>query len=454
MTRGWRASLLTALLIGTAAVPAQAQLFLASRPHPEFKLGPLFVRASITPALGPVTLDVYWSLEIPPTRSALELEQDLSLLWPGEVGTLTAAGPPDPALARYVEARGFVATAEGRLPLSALSLYQMGHDRKPEPVSGGAPFVTFVGRNGGFGLTAPATYIRIPWTSRLANRLWLMDLRMRVDGLVKQKKATWIENAFWGARHTVSIGYSDIRGQALFPVYFERRDQVVPLGDAPAELIVNLADADHLKIDQVFPPSSSRRLSESLESTEVVSAFLDKSRGIAPQQLTVQFGYFSRLQSLALVLIPLVFFVLGNIAGPLLQRVVTGVARSLQARVQLGRPGRRPPGRDTGLVLSRDLLARIVPGETTYDDVIRLCGPDAEHHEQLGAPGRRTLVYRGRRLVPQRKRTFGWLATVSHWDLEQHTTQIELEDDRVRDVQAHVRRTRLAAPAPRPSLSA
>ena len=39
----------------------------------------------VTPALGSVTVDVLWSLEIPPTRSALELEQDLYMLWPGEV---------------------------------------------------------------------------------------------------------------------------------------------------------------------------------------------------------------------------------------------------------------------------------------------------------------------------------------------------------------------------------
>ena len=38
------------------------------------------------------------------------------------------------------------------------------------------------------------------------------------------------------------------------------------------------------------------------------------------------------------------------------------------------------------------------------------------------------------------------LSTVSHWDLEDHTTQIELEDNRVRDIQAHVRRSRLPAP--------
>ena len=446
MRPGWRGSLLAALLVAGAALPAQAQLFLASRPHPEFAIGPLFVRASVGPALGPVTVDVLWSLEIPSTRSAGTLEQDLYLLWPGEVGDLTAPGPPDPALARDLEARGFATLAEGRLPLSALSLFHVGQDRKPEPL-GGAPFVTYVRSDRAFGLSAPATLIRIPWTPRLANRAWLVDLRMRVPALVKPERALWIERAFWGARHVVSLGYNQVQGRALFPLYFAQRDRVVPLGEAPAELLINFADADHLKLEQVVPESSSRRLSESLESTEVVSTYLDKSRGVAPQQLTVHFGYFSRLQGLTVVLIPLLFFVLGNLAGPLLQRLAARLHRTLTARVQLGRPQTAPRGRQAGPVVPRDTLARLVPGETTYDEVIQLCGPDAEHHEQLGAPGHRTLIYRGRRLVPYRKRAFWLLSTLSHWDVEEHTTQIELEDDRVRQVQAHVRRSRSAAPA-------
>src|SRR5216684_1518808 len=420
MRPGWRGSLLAALLVLGAALPAQAQLFLASRPHPEFAIGPLFVRASVGPALGPATVDVLWSLEIPSTQSAGTLEQDLYLLWPGEVGDLTAPGPPDPALVRDLEARGFATLAEGRLPLSAVSLYHVGQDRKPEPL-GGAPFVTYVRSDRAFGLSAPATLIRIPWTPRLANRAWLVDLRMRVPALVKPERALWIEKAFWGPRHVVSLGYYQVQGRALFPLYFAQRDRVVPLGEAPAELLINFADADHLKIEQVVPESSSRRL-------------------------TVHFGYFSRLQGLAVVLIPLVFFVLGNLAGPLLQRLAARLTRTLTARVQLGRPQTAPRGRQAGPVVSRDTLARLVPGETTYDEVIRLCGPDAEHHEQLGAPGRRTLVYRGRRLVPYRKRAFWLLSTLSHWDVEEHTTQIELEDDRVRQVQAHVRRSRSAAP--------
>jgi hypothetical protein len=446
MTLGWRAWLLTALLIGGGAAPAEAQVFLASRPHPDFAIGPLFIRATVAPDLGPVLIDVLWSLEIPATRSALELEQDLYLIWPGEVSGLTTPGDPDRALARYVEQRGFTALSEGRLPLYARSLYQMGHHQPPEPVGGGAPFVTFVQTGTALGLTSPASFIRIPWTPRVANRAWLMDLQMRIGGLIKPRKANWIEDAFWGKRHLFGLTYHDVRPRAVFPLYFEHRDRVIRLGEAPAELIVNFADADHLKIVEVFPASSRRQLSESLESTEVVSFFLDKSQGTTAQQLTVQFGYFSGLQALAPVVIPLVFFILGNLAGPLLRQLARSAARGVAARVQLGRPREHPRSRRTGVVLGRDLLAQIVPEQTRYDDVLRLCGPDPERHERLATPGRETLVYRGRRIVPQRNRTFGWLTTVSRWEIEDHTTEIELEDGMVRDVQAHVRRTRLSGP--------
>lgn len=438
--------LLVALLLAGAPAPGHAQLFLASRPHPEFMIGPLFVRASVTPALGPVTVDVLWSLVIPPTRSAGEFEQDLYLLWPGSVTGDASAGPPDPALARYVEARGFVVIAEGRLALFARDLYQTGKDRPQEPVEGGAPFVTFVRAGGPLGLTSPGTYIRIPWTPKLANPTWLMDLRMTVSGLVKPKKASWVENVFRGQRYLISIGFNDVRHRALFPMYFEHRDRIVRLADDPSQLLMNFADADHLKIDEVAPQSSIRRMSESLESTEVVSLFLDKSEGLKPQMLTVQFGYFKGLQAWAPILIPMLFFILGNAAAPLLNRLLGRIVKGVTARVRVGRPSESWSGRETGVVLARDVLAGITPGETTYDEVVRLCGPEAEERQQLGSAERRTLVYRGRRVVPHRRRTFGWLSTVSHWDVEHHEVEIEFEQDRVRDVQARVRRSRFSHP--------
>jgi hypothetical protein len=104
--------------------------------------------------------------------------------------------------------------------------------------------------------------------------------------------------------------------------------------------------------------------------------------------------------------------------------------------------------RETGVVLDRDRLARITPGTTTYEQVLELLGRTVEERQSLNAPERRTLVYRGRRIVPRRRRVVGLLATVTHWDVEDHETEIVVEHDVVRDVQVHVRRSRLTQPAP------
>ena len=80
--------------------------------------------------------------------------------------------------------------------------------------------------------------------------------------------------------------------------------------------------------------------------------------------------------------------------------------------------------------------------------MLRLCGRDFEERSRLTDPDHRTLVYRGRRVVPRRRQVLGWLATVRHWDVEEHEVEIELERDVVRDVQARVRRSRLASPEP------
>jgi hypothetical protein len=104
------------------------------------------------------------------------------------------------------------------------------------------------------------------------------------------------------------------------------------------------------------------------------------------------------------------------------------------------------PVRQQGTVLDPATLQQIVPGVTTVEEVRRLCGPDAEEQSRLTSPERRRLVYRGRRVVPRRRRALGWLATVAHWDVERHEVEIELERDVVRDVQARVTRSRLSSP--------
>jgi hypothetical protein len=444
-----RALLLAGLLVVVGPPAAGAQVFFATKPHPQFTVGPLFIRANVTPALGDIAVDVLFSLVTPPTMSATQLEQDVYLLWPGAISVDRAAGAPDPALAREITQAGFTVIDEGRVALSARNLYARGPDGRSlrQPIVGGAPFVTFVREGGGLGISAPATYIRIPWNPFIVNRAYLVGLQLQARGLLKDKPANWLERAFFARRHRLVLGFGDVRQRAIFPLYFWNRDRVIRLSDDPSQLVISFAQADMLKIDELYPQSARRELSETLENTDVVSAFLDSAEGLRPQTLAVQFGYFSRVQAWAPVLIATIFFGLGNVAGPLLLAAGRNVSRRVRGRFHLARgPGAGEP-RESGVVVPRERLARIVPGETRHQEVLRLLGPSPEEREQLDAPGRKTLIYYGRRMIPHRKHTYVWLATVDHWDVEDHEVQIELERDVVRDVQARIRRTRQAQPA-------
>ena len=93
-----------------------------------------------------------------------------------------------------------------------------------------------------------------------------------------------------------------------------------------------------------------------------------------------------------------------------------------------------------------DWFGQNVARDQDVADEVTAEHPDPEEREQVSPPGRRTLVYRGRRVVPQRRRRLGWLATVHRWDVEHHEVEIELDGDRVRDVQAQVHRSRLTQP--------
>jgi len=430
---------LAVIALVLAPDPARAQLFFASRADPPFTIGPLAIRATVREGAETVPIVVTWSLLFPPNRKPADSAQDIFLLWPGEVRNVAADQKPDPSLARYVTEQGFDVTAEGRINLVARDMSDGG--AKPE--AQGAPFVTFV-QTGALGLSPPATFIRIPWTPRLADRGWLMELAFDAPGIIKLQKSTWVERLVRGSHSRVALGFQEVRDRPLFPMYLAHRDRVVRLADAPAELVVQFPQSDRLKIDDVFPPTSIRRLSETLESTELVSLFLDRGDGITPQQLAVQFGYFSRAQAVTLVAAPLLIFALGQAMGPLLGRTLVRVVDMVATRVQVG--GR---GREAGVFLSRETLDRIAPGTTTREEVVRLCGDEMEQQDQFRGSGRTTLIYRGRRLVPEARRTIGWLSTVRHWDVERQEVRIELEGDVVRDVKAEVRRYRMGPEEPR-----
>jgi len=438
------APLLAAVLLGGLPASVTAQVFLAPRPHPTFTIGPLYVRASVAPEMASLTLDIFWSLVLPAGAATSVAEGDLFLLWPSAVLPAANLGPADPTVVRFVEERGFTSIEDGRLELTARKLTATA-ERTQETIAGGAPFVTFVRQGGALGLTSPATYVRIPWTPRMAEPGWLMRLSMKTKGLVKPKANTWTERAFWGPRSRLMLSFQDVNARAVFPLYFERRAHVVRLSEDPAQLRIDFDKADHLKIDEIAPPSARRQLSETRDNTEVVTLFLDQSEGIRPQTLTVQFGYFSQLQSWAPVLIPIAFFALGNLAAPIFRILGLRAARAVRAHVHFGSPT-RPAAPESGTALSPETLERLRPGATTEAEVRELCGPPTEELEESGAPGKRTLIYRGRRLVPQRKRSWGWISTVSHWEMEHQDVDVKLENGVVSDVQARIRRTRLARP--------
>jgi hypothetical protein len=126
----------------------------------------------------------------------------------------------------------------------------------------------------------------------------------------------------------------------------------------------------------------------------------------------------------------------------LVRTLVERLQRWLAGWLQFGRQRASAPGLDTGTVIARDRLAGIVPGETTYQEVLELFGRDREEREDLAMPQRRTLVYRGRRDVPHRRWAWSWLAAVDHWDVERHEVEITVENGIVQNIQTRIGRAR------------
>ena len=115
VTLAHRFTLLAFLLLVIVPAPASAQVFIASVPDPAFAIGPLTIRATVMPSLSPVDLEVRWSLDVDAGKSRVGLEQDLYLLWPGEVMSPLGDAKSDKTLEKYVEARGFAVVGGGRL---------------------------------------------------------------------------------------------------------------------------------------------------------------------------------------------------------------------------------------------------------------------------------------------------------------------------------------------------
>src|SRR4029453_6815332 len=128
-----------ALVLGAIPGIGRAQVFLASRPHPEFAIGPLLIVAGVRPDLGPVTMRVSFGLTLPPNGHIEDVRQDLYLLWPAEVAG-GSPGPPDAALRAYVEERGFTVVSEGRLALAVRDRAKLGTPAPSDPLPESAPF--------------------------------------------------------------------------------------------------------------------------------------------------------------------------------------------------------------------------------------------------------------------------------------------------------------------------
>jgi hypothetical protein len=446
-----RAAAIALLALGVAPAAAPAQVFVASKPHPEFWMAPVFITATVAPkharAGAPLTLQVSFSVAPPPARDPSEFAQDIYLLWPGELVGTDGTDGADPTLVGQVEGAGFKVLVHGRVPFTARSRVSMGTGAGAAAAKdlGSAFFVTFARPEGLARGARPASYIRIPWKPELASLDWVPRLELAARGVITRRRVSWLEETFWGTRHIITLSFGDVGYSSLYPFYFGNRDRVIPLAPDFSRLAVNFSEADHLKIDEVVPTTASRRMSETRENTESFSIPLLAADGTVLQTLKVQFVYFRGRLPWRPILLSALLLGLGNLTGPIVGNLLRRLGRAVRQRIFFGKEA---PPRATGQVPSQETLARIRPGETTYDDVLKLTGSEPEEEQRLPSGEIRSMIYRGQSMVPNRGRRFGWFATVKHWEVEQREVQIDFEAERVRDIQARIRRTRLAQPPP------
>jgi len=447
-----RAAAVCLLVLGLIPGTASAQVFIASKPHPEFWIAPVMITANVGPKdvedrPGPLMLLVAFSVAPPPARDPSEFAQDIYLLWPGELVGTDGADGADPLLVRQVEGAGFKVLVHGRVPFSARSRAQMGTGAGAAGRKdlGAAFFVTFARPEGLARGARPASYIRIPWKPELASLEWVPRVELAARGVITPRRVSWLEEAFWGRRHIITLSFGDVGYSSLYPFYWGNRDRVIPLAPDFSRLVINFSQANHLKIDEMVPMTASRRMSETRENTEAFTIPLVAADGIVPQVLKVQFVYFRGRLPWRPILLSALLLGLGNLTGPIVGQLLRRLVRTIRERIHIGRG--EATGRATGRVPSQETLAHIRPGETTYQEVLKLAGSEPEEEQRLPSGEIRAIIYRGQRLLPNRGRRFGWFATVRHWDVEHHEVQIDFEHERVRDIQARIRRTRLTQPS-------
>src|SRR5262245_6899206 len=433
----WRQAI--GALVVTLALPATpcgAQVFISSEPRPEFSIGPLFIVGTVRPDLGPVSVRVSWSITLPPNRSIKDVGRTLYLLWPGEVLSDTPPGEGDPALRRYVEERGFTSVGEGRLTLESRDRKQLGTLAESTRLPQTASFVTFYKTGTNATQSGVGTLIEIPVIPLLADPVALMSLTMAFRDMITLKPATWFEEFFLGRRYVLNLSAGGAGSLALYSLYLDQRHHVVHLARDFSVLLAIFLDADHLRIEEIAPASATRRPSRVRAGAETISVPIMASEGNVPQILKVQFSYFSGPLAWRPILISVALLIVSNLMGAYL--FAGQIGRIIRRRFHLQRAVRR---RHLGATVpAPEVLARVTPGATTYEEVLALCGRPVEEIERHRSPAVRTLVYRAIRRTPQCGWHVGPLAVVRHWDEEHQEIHIELENDRVTSVQSRVRR--------------
>jgi len=413
----FRALVAALALTGALTSEASAQIFLASKPHPDFAVGPLFVIANVRPDLT-VTVNLSFSLTLRKGAARAAMEQDLFLLWPAEVAEPGAPGPADPILTREIHAAGLVVVRSGRLVLRSRDRTLVGTGQLGESLPEVASYVT-VTRRGPLGSqVAPVSYIRIPWTPTLADPRIVTTLVIPLRGLVTAKPASWVAETFWGRRWILTAGFGDLGSPVmpLYSIYFDHRDRVVRLGHEFSQVIATFSDSDHLLIDGIEPPAATRRPSLIRTGNEVVSLTLAPVDGIAPQNLEVQFSYFAGQIAWRPIVVSAVLLLLANVGGTVMfGREMFGVIRA-RRRARVAAKRFRAEWR------AGDAQAMTLVGAATYEDIVARWGTPDEDHERLSAPGRRSMVYRAQN------------------NGQAHEVEIEITDGRVSEIERRVYR--------------
>jgi hypothetical protein len=413
----FRALVAALALTGALTSEASAQIFLASKPHPDFAVGPLFVIANVRPDLT-VTVNLSFSLTLRKGAARAAMEQDLFLLWPAEVAEPGAPGPADPILTREIHAAGLVVVRSGRLVLRSRDRTLVGTGQLGESLPEVASYVT-VTRRGPLGSqVAPVSYIRIPWTPTLADPRIVTTLVIPLRGLVTAKPASWVAETFWGRRWILTAGFGDLGSPVmpLYSIYFDHRDRVVRLGHEFSQVIATFSDSDHLLIDGIEPPAATRRPSLIRTGNEVVSLTLAPVDGIAPQNLEVQFSYFAGQIAWRPIVVSAVLLLLANVGGTVMfGREMFGIIRA-RRRARVAAERFRAEWR------AGDAQAMALVGAATYEDIVARWGTPDEDHERLSAPGRRSMVYRAQN------------------NGQAHEVEIEITDGRVSEIERRVYR--------------